>query len=248
METKKVLLLIISLSILLSAVSFASANCAVNSIGGQKTFVEVTCLDEDGNQINNPEIDVKCNSDGFINTPAQNEGNDFMFLRNDKQSCRKQCNDGDQVTVTAVTKNGLTGYSTETIENGKASVNVIISSGTIVAGIIYNANDDDTPVENADVIVWCIHNDVTTERETTSQEDGTYSVSFTTDLCSLGDSLIVSASKGDLSGSQEGKVDYNIENWNIGIVNVPLVPEFGVIIGGLTVLGALGVFFVVRRK
>jgi hypothetical protein len=35
---------------------------------------------------------------------------------------------------------------------------------------------------------------------------------------------------------------------DVACVNVPLVPEFGAIVGVLTALGALGVFFVVRRK
>jgi hypothetical protein len=37
-------------------------------------------------------------------------------------------------------------------------------------------------------------------------------------------------------------------NLDVGIVNVPMVPEFGLVVGLTTMLGALGVFFVVRRK
>ena len=35
---------------------------------------------------------------------------------------------------------------------------------------------------------------------------------------------------------------------NIGVVNVPLIPEFGLIVGLLTVISAITVFFVIRRK
>jgi hypothetical protein len=35
---------------------------------------------------------------------------------------------------------------------------------------------------------------------------------------------------------------------DLAIVNVPLVPEFGLIIGMTTILGALGIFFAVRKR
>ena len=35
---------------------------------------------------------------------------------------------------------------------------------------------------------------------------------------------------------------------NVACGNVPLVPEFGAIVATLTIMGALGAFFVVRRK
>ena len=43
-------------------------------------------------------------------------------------------------------------------------------------------------------------------------------------------------------------MNYPALSLNVVIVNVPMVPEFGLIAGLTTVLGALGVFFVVRRK
>jgi hypothetical protein len=37
-------------------------------------------------------------------------------------------------------------------------------------------------------------------------------------------------------------------NLKLNLKNIPMVPEYGLLAGTLTVLGALGTFFVVRRK
>ena len=124
--------------------------------------------------------------------------------------------------------------------------------GTLIGGTIYtdvnnNGNYDqsvDTPVNGAAVTVVCDGHSVST----TSSNGGIYGVSFSVSECNLGDLLSVSANKGSLSGSEPGEVTDHILNWNVGIVNVPMVPEFGLIVGITTVLGALGMFFVVRRK
>ncbi len=46
----------------------------------------------------------------------------------------------------------------------------------------------------------------------------------------------------------EYKSNFNSKYDTYRVDQVPIVPEFGAVVGVLTVLGALGVFFVVRRK
>jgi hypothetical protein len=75
---------------------------------------------------------------------------------------------------------------------------------------------------------------------------------FLQNQCDYGDSVTVVAEKGDLTGINDGSVDNNYElgcfDLNVGIVDVPLVPEFGAAVGALTVMAAIGIFFFVRRK
>jgi hypothetical protein len=121
-------------------------------------------------------------------------------------------------------------------------------STTAIAGKIYNADYTDT-ISGATVEVTCAGNEVTVF----SLSDGTYSVQYDGSACHQGSELSVHAYK---DGVGENTVTGNIhDNYplpeldlNLGVVNVPLVPEFGTVVGVLTVLGALGMFFVVRRK
>ena len=46
----------------------------------------------------------------------------------------------------------------------------------------------------------------------------------------------------------EYKVNFGTKNDNYRIDNIPVVPEFGLIAGMITVMGALGTFFVIRRN
>ncbi|MEK6918358.1 MAG: hypothetical protein AABW51_05415 [Nanoarchaeota archaeon] len=125
-----------------------------------------------------------------------------------------------------------------------------VSAKTLIAGKIYNADFSGT-IAGVDVIVKCVHG-TTNTLSTTSLSDGSYSVIYneTGDFaCNNGDFLSVSATKGELSGYKEGEIhDDAFADWDLAVVNVPLVPEFGVIIGGLTILSAIGVFFMVRRR
>jgi hypothetical protein len=132
---------------------------------------------------------------------------------------------------------------------------MISADTTVVAGTVYELNSNPIKVVGeADILVSC--NEV--DKTATSLDDGSYSVIFTSDdftdeenFCDYGDILTISATKGDLSGSTEGPIQYdNVDTFSldVGIYNVPLVPEFGAIVASLTVLGALGVFFVVRKK
>ena len=124
----------------------------------------------------------------------------------------------------------------------------MVSAKTIIAGKIYDSDFSNT-VSGADVVIICNG----TMKTTTSASDGAYSVEYNEtgiNKCDSGDVLNVDASHPSYgAGSQSGVIhDDMIMTWDVGIVNVPLVPEFGLVIGMLTILGAVGVFFVVRRE
>jgi hypothetical protein len=123
-----------------------------------------------------------------------------------------------------------------------------VSAETIVTGVVYDATQG-TPivgVSDADVTVTC--NGYNEEAD--SGSDGSYQVTFTTAECDVGDSLSVHAEKGSLSGSATGTVQFGgvISGLDVGVLNVPLVPEFGLVVGSLTVVSAVAVFFLIRRR
>ncbi len=91
---------------------------------------------------------------------------------------------------------------------------------------------------------------------TISDVDGGYSVQYPASECGYNDTVSVSATHGSLNGNSDS-VEWYTQNTQIGclelIVNVAcadvaLIPEFGLIVGTLTVLSAIGVFFFVRKN
>jgi hypothetical protein len=139
----------------------------------------------------------------------------------------------------------------------------IISAKTIVAGKIYDSPNFETAnaVANANINVTCDDNLLTA----ISLNDGTYSVAFdscmsdlkalqtSNDLlcCDDGSIVTVWAEKDGVSNSGTGEVHgYTaiVPDLYLGVVNIALVPEFGLFIGALTIMGAVGVFFFVRRQ
>jgi hypothetical protein len=142
-----------------------------------------------------------------------------------------------------------------------AAVSASVST-TVIAGKIYNS-DYTATVPQANVKVTCGGNEITL----LSDNDGSYKVKYE-GLCVVDDELIVYAEKNGLTGTKTGVIkasgacptgqdeqgrDYNclievVSGVDVAVVNVPLVPEFGTVVGILTALGALGVFFVVRKK
>ena len=140
-----------------------------------------------------------------------------------------------------------------TIGFASASVPVCATfETTFVSGTITDATNGGAVVEGADVTVDCNGH----LQYATSDEFGGYSVQFPASDCTFGDDVSVSASYNSLSGNS-GSVQWYTENTQVGCLqmivdvacaNVPLVPEFGAIVAVLTVMGALGTFFVVRRK
>jgi hypothetical protein len=125
-------------------------------------------------------------------------------------------------------------------------------TSTIVGGTIYQ-DVVTNGVSGAGVEVICTHSGDDYTLSTTSLSNGEYSVTFFGSECSLGDLVTVNAEKGSLTGTNDGKITMTYTLipglvLDVGVVNVPMVPEFGALVGVLTVLGALGMFFVVRRK
>jgi type 1 fimbria pilin len=123
---------------------------------------------------------------------------------------------------------------------------------TYVSGTITDQTNGNAPVSGANVVVDC-HGVI---KNAVSDINGGYSVQYLASECDNGDDVSVSASYDSLSGSSDSVAWYT-ENTQIGclelIVNVacadvPLVPEFGIAIGTLTVLCAIGIFFFVRKK
>ena len=125
----------------------------------------------------------------------------------------------------------------------------VVSAKTVVAGKIYDSPNFETAnaVSGANINVTCNSNLQTTA----SLIDGTYSVGFETNDCPNTSTVTVVAEKGGITNSGTGVVqDYSaiIPDLYVGVVNIALIPEFGLVIGTLTLMSAVGVFFLVRRK
>jgi len=121
----------------------------------------------------------------------------------------------------------------------------IVSASTLIAGTTYNG-DFTATIQGADVLVNCDGN----ERNATSQTNGEYAVTYIDeDDCGFGSNLTIEATKGSLYGFVEGDIHEDAyDTWDIAVTNIPMVPEFGFFVGVLTIMGALGVFFVIRRQ
>jgi hypothetical protein len=142
---------------------------------------------------------------------------------------------------------------------------------TEVKGVIYADNDGDgnytlgidSPIKDAKVQVTCHHDGNDYTKPAKSDANGEYLVTYYSNTrCDEGDQLTVEAyKKGVGENSEDGEVtDSNTKFYyigpfykgcltlNVGIVNVPLVPEFGVFVGALTLLSGIGIFFLIRKK
>ena len=134
------------------------------------------------------------------------------------------------------------------IVNVSAGVN-----GTIIGGVIYQG-DINNGIEGVSVNVMCYHGGEVNSENDISGVNGIYGVVFSEDDCSFGDVVNVTAYYGSLVGTNNGQIDWIADDQavgslelDIGSSDVPLVPEFGFIVGMLTILSAVGIFFVVRK-
>ena len=123
---------------------------------------------------------------------------------------------------------------------------------TAVGGTIYQ-NDVSNGIKGANVTVICSHNSSEYTKNTISKNNGEYVVFFPQNKCTYGDEVTVSAVKDGLNGENGGEITLNVFKMgcfriDVGIVNVPLIPEFSLLIGTLTLASAIGIFFFVRRN
>lgn len=116
----------------------------------------------------------------------------------------------------------------------------------LVAGVI--TGPDGNPLESASIGVDCNSHHLTTS----SAANGTYSVQFDNGFCTLGQTVTVTATKGSLSGSNSGPMlnggDIGQVHLDVAIVNVPTVPEFGLVTGVITLLASAGSYLILKRK
>ncbi len=123
---------------------------------------------------------------------------------------------------------------------------------TVVAGKIYAQNIVTGPVvPNAVVNVTC-YGEVPVSLNTTSLADGAYAVTFTGSECPVGANVSVFAfhpsfGSGSVNATVNDGAELNLP-LNFAVGNVVLVPEFGLTVGFITIIGALGAFLVIRRK
>ena len=117
-----------------------------------------------------------------------------------------------------------------------------VGGGTYVAGTVTH---NGTPVSGASVIVACGDG---SDQDSSTTSAGGYIVYFSTDQCYNGLTANVSASYNGLSGSNSGAVNGLGADVNLALVNVSLVPEFGVITGITAIALGGGAFLVIRRQ
>ena len=83
-----------------------------------------------------------------------------------------------------------------------------------------------------------------------SVADGAYSVLFDYGECGIGSTVSVHAEKDGRTGDVDATVNGGpvAISLNYAVGNVVLIPEFGLLIGTMTILGALVAFIIIRRK
>ena len=129
---------------------------------------------------------------------------------------------------------------------------LVNDGNTIVYGKTYDSETGDF-ITGVNVSIVCIHENETYVREDVSNKYGYYSAVFdrtSGENCFIGDAVNIYAQKGNLYGIFEGYIDdYYIYKKNLKVnIDIPLVPEFGTVVGMLTIISAVGIFFVVRRE
>ncbi len=115
-------------------------------------------------------------------------------------------------------------------------------TATAVSGTVTH---NGSPVAGANVTVNCVGNVLTDVTDAA----GGYEVDYMpASLCPAEATASVSATLGDLSGSNSGPVGAVTSNLNVALVDVAVVPEMGVMLSiGAAFTGA-GAFMVIRRR
>ena len=117
---------------------------------------------------------------------------------------------------------------------------------TVVSGTITEANS--SVVDGATVTVTCEHSGINTTKIVTSGSDGKYYAFYPAMNCDAGDNVWVHADKGGSVGSNDGTVSYSRQcKINTSLIDVQ-IPEFGVIAGGVALIGAIAGFVIMRKR
>lgn len=112
---------------------------------------------------------------------------------------------------------------------------------TVITGIVYDASDNF--VVGANVTINCNGNILSVD----SESNGQYVISYNNNECPLLSSFSAIAEKDGMYGSSSGTISHELTNFDLGIADITIVPEFGFFIGMLTMISAVSVFFVVRK-
>lgn len=127
-----------------------------------------------------------------------------------------------------------------------AHVHAAIFQIGLVAGVV--TGPDGNPLSGASVGVDCNSHHLSTS----SSSSGTYSVQFDNGFCTLGQTVTVTATKGSLTGSNSGPMqnggDVGQVHLDVAIVNVPTVPEFGLITGVITLIASGASYLFLKKK
>lgn len=116
----------------------------------------------------------------------------------------------------------------------------------IVQGLV--SGSDNNPLVGADIQVDC--NSVI--KNTTSNASGFYSVQYANEGCDDGDTATVTATKDGQTGIADGVLQdegtIGFLNLDVAVIHVPVVPEFGLITGGIALLTSAGSYYVFKRR
>ena len=117
---------------------------------------------------------------------------------------------------------------------------------TVVSGTITYANS--SIVDNAQVTVTCEHMGANTTKVVMSGVDGKYYAFYPALNCDTSDTVWVMADKDGAQGMNSGLVSYNKQcKINTALIDVQ-IPEFGVMAGGIALVGALAGLTVIRKR
>jgi hypothetical protein len=239
-ENKLIFSMIFLVGVLLITSSFISATSNGKGLVSETVITGTVTYAESGEPVVGAKVEIKC---GLVNNQkTKTDSNGFYSF----DLLKKKCGKGNLATVVA-TKDGVFGFNRKVIASGVNHIDIEIGEvphKTMITGVI-STSDYKTPIAGADITVNCNE----ASKTTNSKADGTYFVLFDQEECDEEDTATVIAEKDGLTGSNSGVVHDGILGFlDVAVVNVPLVPEFGLIAGAMTILGAVGVFFVVRRK
>ena len=145
---------------------------------------------------------------------------------------------------------------------GAVTAQEIPTYKTWIVGKVYDSNWN-YEISGANVSVTCIREGTPTTHRILSgdknldgiingseESDGSYLIEFNYNECRLDDPISVLGFKNGVGEGIGDGVNSKMVTLDLalGVSNIALIPEFGVIVGALTLIGAVGLFFIVRRK